>query len=160
MLNYILHVTTGSEAKAAEALQTLGLSVVCPMRPTPRRNPKNRRKVITVNVPVLPGYIVISSHTINWPAVRGVKHVIKPIDCGGEPQPVSADLVQYVADLEGVEATDLPFRLQQRVQILSDVGEPTGLYGTIAKMFGIKRANVELDQLGVATVSVDKLEAA
>ena len=65
-----------------------------------------------------------------------------------------------MAALDGVEPADLQFRLQQRVQILNDTGEPTGMYGTIAKMFGIKRIEVELDQLGTATVTMNKLEAA
>lgn len=157
--SFILRLVTGTEQKAAKELEALGIASTLPMRQTTRRNPKNRRKVETIYVPVLPGYLVITANHIDWPAVTKLKEVIKPIELGGEPQPVSPQVVEYVAALEGIEADQLPFRLQQRVQVLDDNGRPTGLVGTIQKLFGIKRAELET-AIGKATVQIGKLEAA
>lgn len=157
--SYVLRLVTGTELKAAKELEALGIRSTLPMRQTTRRNPKNRRKVETIYVPVLPGYLVITANNIDWPAVTKLKEVIKPIELGGEPQPVSPKVVEYVAALEGTEAAELPFKLQQRVQVLDDMGRPTGLVGTIAKLFGIKRAELET-AIGKATVEIGKLEAA
>lgn len=160
MTSYILRLVTGQELKAAKELEALGIRSTLPMRQTTRRNAKNRRKVETVFVPVLPGYLVITASNIDWPAVTKLKEVIKPIENGGEPQQITQATVDYVAALEGIEAAELPFRLKQRVQVLNDQGQPTGLYGTIQKLFGIKKAELELDKLGTATVETGKLEAA
>lgn len=157
--SYVLRLVTGTEQKAAKELEALGIASTLPMRQTTRRNPKNRRKLKTIYVPVLPGYLVITANHIDWPAVRKLKEVIRPIELGGEPQPVSSEVVQYVAALEGIEAHTLEFRLQQRVQVLGDNGRPTGLTGTIQKLFGIKRAELET-AIGKATVEIGKLEAA
>ena len=157
--SYVLRLVTGTEQKAAKELEAIGIKSTLPMRQTTKRNPKNRRKVETVYVPVLPGYLVITADYIDWIAVKKLKEVIKPIECNGEPQPVSPQVVDYVAALEGTEATELPFKLQQRVQVLDDMGRPTGLIGTIAKLFGIKKAELET-AIGKATVELGKLEAA
>ena len=159
MQHYILQIVTGQEQKAAKELEALGIRSTLPMRQATRHNPKNRRKVEIVYAPVLPGYLVITADYIDWMAVRKLKEVIKPIECNGEPQPVSPQVVDYVARLEGTEAAELPFKLQQRVQVLDDMGRPTGLIGTIAKLFGIKKAELET-AIGKATVEVGKLEAA
>jgi len=160
MQNFILCLVTGTEKKAAKELDKLGIRSTLPMRPITRRSPHNRRKVETISVPVLPGYLVITGTNIDWLAVMKRKEVIRPIECGGEPQPISPQVVEYVAALEGIEASGLAFALRQRVQVLNDIGEPTGMYGTIAKLLGIKRAELELDKLGTATIEVGKLEAA
>ncbi len=160
MQHFVLQVTTGSETKAKDDLQGLGLAVTCPMTIKPWRNPRKRNEVKPVSVPVLPGYVIISGEAIQWRDVRAIQHVVRPIDCGGEPQAVSAELVQYVADLEGVKAQDMPFKLKQRVQILDDYGNPSGMIGTIAKLFGVKKAELNLDAFGHATVDLAKLEAA
>jgi len=158
--SYILSLVTGQELKAAKELEAIGIRTVCPMRTVikkSRRNPRNREKL---SVPVLPGYIVMTASQIDWPAIRKLKEVIGPIEAGGVPQQITQETVDYIAALEGIEVAELPFRLQQRVQVLNDAGEPTGMIGTIAKLFGIKKAELELDKLGTATVELGKLEAA
>ncbi len=160
MQNFILCLVTGTELKAAKELEAIGIRTVCPMRPTTRRSPQNRRKVETISVPVLPGYIVMTASQIDWPAIRKLKEVVGPIEIGGVPQQITQETVDYIAALDGIEAAELPFALNQRVQVLDDMGRPTGMYGTIAKLFGIKKAELELDRLGTATIDTGKLEVA
>lgn len=159
MQHYILQVVTGQEQRAAKELEAIGIASTLPMRSTTKRNPRNRRQVEVISVPVLPGYLVITANHIDWPAVRNLKEVIAPIEIGGTPHQITDETVRYVAAMDGIEGQQIPFKLQQRVQVLDDRGNPTGLIGTIAKLFGIKKAELET-AIGKATVEVGKLEAA
>ena len=160
MQHYILQVVTGQEQRAAKELEAMGIASVLPMRQATRRSSRSRSKPEFVRVPVLPGYLVISCNFIDWFAILKLKQVIRPIDIGGEPHPVGQDVVDAVAAMDGIEARQIPFALQQRVQVMDDRGQPTGMIGTIAKLLGIKLAQVRLDHLGTATVDIEKLEAA
>ena len=159
MQSYILQVTTGTEIKAGEELEQLGLIVTCPMTIKSWRNPRKRSEVRAVPKPVLPGYTVITGLDIDWPAVRALKPVIGVIGFGGRPAQIAPGIVQHIRNMAGEvdESERTLFRLGQTVEVIE--GPWTGYEVKIEKLWSAK-ARIILDGFGIATVDIGKLEAA
>jgi transcription antitermination factor NusG len=159
MDSYILQVQTASEDRASKELKKLGLTVTCPMTIKSWRNPKKRSEVKAVSTPVLPGYLVITGNTIEWPEIRATKQVIGVIGFGGRPALIAQHIVDHIANMAGENENPQRtlFKPGQTVEVIE--GPWTGYEVKIDKAWSTK-ARIILDGFGIATVDIAKLEAA
>lgn len=169
---YVVHTTSGHEARIAENLrqrvETMGLEefVLEILIPTQDRVVIRGGKKYTVKEKIFPGYMIVKMILTDeaWLAVRTTQGVTGFVGAGNKPSPLSdmevANITKFVAAPaarykvrfsvgEAVKITDGPF--SQFLGTINEMDEERGKVKVLVSIFG-RETPVELDFLQIAKV--------
>lgn len=169
---YVVHTTSGHEARIAENLrqriETMGLEnkVLEILIPTQDRVVIRQGKKYTVKEKIFPGYLIIKMLLTDeaWLAVRTTQGITGFVGAGTKPTPlsetevaniekfVSAPAARYKVRFsvgEAVKITDGPF--SQFLGTINEMDETRGKVKVLVSIFG-RETPVELDFLQIAKV--------
>lgn len=169
---YVVHTTSGHEARIAENLrqriETMGLEnhVLEILIPTQDRVVIRQGKKYTVKEKIFPGYLIIKLILTDeaWLAVRTTQGITGFVGAGTKPTPLSEAEVQNIEKFvsapaarykvrfsvgEAVKITDGPF--SQFLGTINEMDEARGKVKVLVSIFG-RETPVELDFLQIAKV--------
>lgn len=169
---YVVHTTSGHEARIAENLrqriETMGLEgrVLEILIPTQDRVVIRQGKKYTIKEKIFPGYLIIKMILTDeaWLAVRTTQGITGFVGAGTKPTPLSAvevnNIEKFVAAPaarykvrfsvgEAVKITDGPF--SQFLGTINEMDEARGKVKVLVSIFG-RETPVELDFLQIAKV--------
>jgi transcription termination/antitermination protein NusG len=169
---YVVHTTSGHEARIAESLrqriETMGLQdyVFELLIPTQDRVIIRGGKKYTVKEKIFPGYLLVKMVLTDeaWLAVRTTQGITGFVGAGTKPSPLSESEVQNIQKFvaapaarykvrfsvgEAVKITDGPF--SQFLGTINEMDEARGKVKVLVSIFG-RETPVELDFLQIAKV--------
>lgn len=169
---YVVHTTSGHEARVAESLrqriETMGLTdkVFEVLIPTQDRVVIRSGRKVTVKEKIFPGYILVKMILDEdaWLAVRTTQGVTGFVGAGNKPTPLSEAEVSNIEKFtsapaarykvrfsvgEAVKITDGPFT--EFLGTISEMDEERGKVKVMVSIFG-RETPVELDFLQIAKV--------
>ncbi len=169
---YVVHTTSGHEARIAESLrqriETMGLEdyIFELLIPTQDRVIIRAGKKYTVKEKIFPGYLLVKMVLTDeaWLAVRTTQGITGFVGAGTKPSPLSESEVQNIQKFvaapaarykvrfsvgEAVKITDGPF--SQFLGTISEMDESRGKVKVLVSIFG-RETPVELDFLQIAKV--------
>lgn len=169
---YVVHTTSGHEARVAENLrqriETMGLTgkVFEILIPTQDRVVIRSGKKHTIKEKIFPGYLLVRMIPDDdaWLAVRTTQGITGFVGAGAKPTPLSTDEVTNIKKFisapaarykvrfsvgEAVKITDGPF--SQFLGTISEIDEEKGKAKVLVSIFG-RETPVELDFLQIAKV--------
>ncbi|HBL51644.1 MAG: Transcription antitermination protein nusG [Microgenomates group bacterium GW2011_GWA2_39_19] len=169
---YVVHTTSGHEARIAESLrqriETMGLTeqVIELLIPTQDRVVIRSGKKYTIKEKIFPGYLLVKMILSDeaWLAVRTTPGITGFVGAGTKPSPLSnqevANIEKFVAAPaarykvrfsvgEAVRITDGPF--SQFLGTISEMDETRGKVKVLVSIFG-RETPVELDFLQIGKV--------
>ncbi len=167
---YVLHTTSGHEARVSEALrqriETMSLtdSVFEILIPTQDRVVIRGGRKLTVKEKILPGYLLVKMilDDNTWLAIRTTSGVTGFVGAGAKPTPLSEQEVKNIEQFisspaprfktrfsvgEAVKITDGPF--SDFLGSISEIDEEKGRVKVLVSIFG-RETPVELDFLQIA----------
>lgn len=169
---YVVHTTSGHEARVAESLrqrvQTLGLEnkVFEVLIPTQDKIIIRQGKKLAVKEKIFPGYLLVKMvlDEDSWLGVRTTPGVTGFVGAGSKPTPLSENEVSNIEKFisapaarykvrfsvsEAVKITDGPFA--EFLGTISEMDEERGKVKVMVSIFG-RETPVELDFLQIAKV--------
>lgn len=169
---YVVHTTSGHEARVSEALrqrvETMGLSgrVFEILIPTQDRVVIRAGKKQTVKEKIFPGYLLVNMvlDDASWLAVRTTPGITGFVGSGTKPTPLSEEEVGNIEKFisspaprfktrfsvgEAIKITDGPFT--DFLGSISEIDDEKGKVKVLVSIFG-RETPVELDFLQVAKV--------
>lgn len=167
---YVLHTTSGHEARVSEALrqrvETMGLAgnIFEILIPTQDRIVLRGGKKQTVKVKIFPGYLLVKMILDDnaWLAVRTTPGITGFVGAGAKPTSLSSEEVQNIEHFisspaprfkarfsvgEAVKITDGPF--SDFLGSISEIDDEKGKVKVLVSIFG-RETPVELDFLQIA----------
>lgn len=169
---YVVHTTSGHEARVAESLrqriETMGLTdqVFEVLIPTQDRVVIRSGKKYTVKEKIFPGYLLVKMilEEQAWLAVRTTPGITGFVGAGEQPTPISEQEVANIEKFisapaarykvrfsvgEAVKITDGPF--SQFLGTINEMDEEKGKVKVLVSIFG-RETPVELDFLQIAKI--------